>query len=411
MTRLLYILPGLVPPSSDSALDKFKYLSEIAEGEVLLPVWWDSPKSVPPFVWKTFPAYRVGNFCYRFFLSERFPKPLRRLATLFFYLRCGIQLHRGKKFDFIMTYGTNLPGIAGVILKWITGVKLIIEIPGVPEDAFRYEVARPGRRAAIKRFFADQLLLLVGAAADCIKLLYPGQLWKYPRLREKNVVVFHDFVPVDVIASEEAEEKFILSAGSPWYRKGIDVLIRAFESIAAKFPDYKLKLMGYYPDREFLDKLAGNCPQIEFLTPRSNELALKVIGSCSVFVLASRSEAMGRVLLEAMAARKPIIASAVDGVPHYIRDNDNGLLFQSENVEELAGTLAKLLSNPALQACLAKGGYEKVFSEFDERSYVREFRSMLESMGSETPSGHRDVNLFEETTTAAKSTGLRGQLK
>jgi len=402
MTRLLYILPGLVPPSSDSAHDKFRYLSEIAEGEVLLPVWWDSPKSVPPFVRETFPIYRVGSFCYRFFLSERFPKPLRRLATLLFYLRCGLQLHRDKKFDVIMTYGTNLPGIAGVILKWITGAKLIVEVPGVPEDAFRYEVARPGRRAAVKRFFADQLLLMVGTAADCIKLLYPGQLRKYPLLRNKNVAVFHDFVPVDVIASEGAEEKFILSAGTPWYRKGIDVLIRAFESIAAKFPDYKLKLMGYYPDREFLNKLAGSCTQIEFLTPRSNELALKVISSCSVFVLASRSEAMGRVLLEAMAARKPIIASAVDGVPHYIGDNDNGLLFQSEDVEELAGTLAKLLTDLALQARLAKRGYEKVFSEYDERSYVRSFHGMLVLLGCDPLGAHKGNDPYRRSVTNAE---------
>jgi glycosyltransferase involved in cell wall biosynthesis len=405
MTHLLYILPGLVPPSSDSAHDKFKYLSEIAEGEVLLPVWWDSPNSVSPFLRETFPAYRVGNFCYRLFLSERFPKTLRRFATLLFYLRCGLQLHRDKKFDVIMTYGTNIPGIAGMILKWITGAKLIVEVPGVPEDAFRYEVAHPGRRAAVKRFFADQVLLMVGTAADCIKLLYPEQLRKYPRLRNKHVAVFHDFVPVDFIASEEAEEKFILSVGSPWYRKGIDVLIRAFESIAGKFPDYKLKLMGYFPDREFLNKLAGNCAQIEFLTPRSNDLAMKVISSCSVFVLASRSEAMGRVLLEAMAARKPIIASAVNGVPHYLGDNDNGLLFQSEDVEELAGKLAKLLPNLALQARLANRGYEKVFSEYDERAYVRSFRVMLESLGGE-PLGSRKGNVqYERSITNTELAG------
>jgi glycosyltransferase involved in cell wall biosynthesis len=402
MTRLLYILPGLVPPSRDSAQDKFKYLSEIAEGEVLLPVWWDSPDSVSPFLRQTFPAYRVGNFCYRFFLSERFPKPLRRLATLFFYLRCGLQLHRDKKFDVIMTYGTNIPGIAGMILKWMTGAKLIVEVPGVPEDAFRYEVAHPGTRAAVKRFIADQLLLMVGTAADCIKLLYPGQLRKYPRLRNKSVAVFHDFVPVEVIAPNEAEERFILSVGSPWFRKGIDVLIRAFKLIAGKFPDYKLKLMGYFPDREFLNKLAGNCVQIEFLTPRSNDLAMKVISRCSVFVLASRSEAMGRVLLEAMAARKPIIASAVDGVPHYIGDNDNGLLFQSENVEELAERLANLLTNQALQARLASRGYEKVFTELDEQSYVREFRKMLQSLQEESL-GHQLAYEQHQDTSAASS--------
>jgi glycosyltransferase involved in cell wall biosynthesis len=279
-----------------------------------------------------------------------------------------------------MTYGTNRPGIAGVILKWITRAKLIVEIPGVPENAFRFDEPHPGIRTAIKRYFADHFLVLVGKTADCIKLLYPWQLQKYPQLHNKRVAVFHDFVPVHVINPEQSEERFILLVGYPWYTKGVDVLIRAFKSIAAQFPNYTLKLMGSYPDREFLNKLAGSCQQIEFLTPRQNELALKVIGSCSIYVSASRTEGMPLVLLEAMAARKPIIAAAVGGIPYYMIDNDNALLFQPENVEELAEKLATLLISPELQARLARRGHETVFSEYDERSYVHSFLTMLQSL-------------------------------
>jgi glycosyltransferase involved in cell wall biosynthesis len=278
----------------------------------------------------------------------------------------GLQLHREEKFDAIMAYGTNTPGIAGVILKWITNVPLISEIPGVPENAFRYDEPHPGNRTAIKRFLADQLVGLVCTTADCIKLLYPWQLRRYPRLHDKKIVVFQDFVPVHLISPEQSEENFILLAGFPWYTKGVDVLIRAFKLIVAQFPDYKLKLMGYYPDRKFLNSLAADCPQIEFL----------------------------------------IIASAVGGVPYYIKDNDNGLLFQSENVEELAAKLATLLSNPELQVRLAKRAHEKAFSEYDEQSYVRSFHSMLQSLRDELPGSHRSNDQFEETTATSKSTGL-----
>ena len=380
MIHLLYILPGPVPPNSNPAIDKFTFLSEIAEGEVLLPVWWDSANNVSPYLRETFPFYRVGKFRYHLFLSERFSKPLRRLATLLFYLRRGLQLHRKKKFDVIMTYGTNLPGLAGVLLKWMTGAKLIVEIPSAPEQAFRHERPEPSVSYAIKRFLADRLLALAGANSDCIKLLYPWQLRRYRYLHNKKIAVFHDFAAVSSVRPEPSEERCILLAGYPWYRKGVDVLIRAFKSIAGQFPDYKLRLMGHYPDREFLNNLAGDCPQIEFLLPRPYEPALKVIGACSVYVLASRSEGMPRVLLEAMAARKPIIASAVDGVPHYLEDNESALLFESENVEELAEKLAALLNDPKLQDRLAKRGYEKVFAELDEQSYVNSFRRMLESL-------------------------------
>jgi glycosyltransferase involved in cell wall biosynthesis len=381
MTRLLYILPGFVPPDRDPALDKFTYLSEIAQGEVLLPVWWDSENSASPFLRETFPVYRRGTFSYHLFLAFRFPPLVRRLAILFFYVHRGLQLQRKARFDVIKTWGTNLPGLAGVILKWITGAELIVEIPSTPEDAYRYDTPRTNAYARIRRFLADQLLFLVCTNSDCIKLLYPWQIRKYPRLRHKRTAVFHDLVAVHTIAADQTEEPFVLLAGYPWYRKGVDILIQAFKSIADQFPNYKLKLMGYYPDREYLNTLTGDCPQIEFLEPRPHEPALKVISACCVYASASRSEGMPRVLLEAMAARKPIVSSAVSGVPYYIKDNDNGLLFQSENVEELAKKLAILLSSPELRARLAKRAYDKVMSEYDERAYVHSFQNMLRSLG------------------------------
>lgn len=382
MTRVLYILPGLVPPSENTSRDKHTYLSEIAEGEILLPVWWHSSAEAPPYLQRTFPTYRVGNFRYHLFTAFHFPKFLWRLHVFLLYIRRGWHLHRQQKFDVIVAYGTNRPGLAAVILKWITGARMIVEVSSVPENAFRYDEPNPGIGSAIKRFFADRFLNFVGCRSDCIKLLYPTQLRKYPKLARKKVAVFHDFVPVHSIQSEPTSEKFVLSVGHPWYTKGMDITIRAFKSIAPQFPDYKLKLLGHFPDRTLLEKLAEGCPQIEFLVARPNEEALKIIGACSVYVSASRTESMGRVLLEAMAAKKPIIASAVGGIPHYVEDNNNGRLFEPDNVEDLASKLTILLRNEALRARLGRAGCKRAMSDLDERGYVRSFRQMLQSVGS-----------------------------
>ena len=399
MTRLLYILPGLVPPYSNPALDALTYLSEVAEGEVLLPVWWRSPDNAPAAMRAEFPVHRVGKFRYHFFLAYAYGTSWRSLAKLSFYMRKGLQLHRQKKFEVIMTYGTNIPGLVGIILKWLTGAKLIIEIPGVPENAFRFDTPNPGVKSRIKRLFADTILNLVGAAADCIRLFYPSQLKNYPYLKGKKSAVFHAFVPVRAITPIDSDERFILSVGYPWYTKGMDILIRAFVSIAPQFPNYKLKLMGHFPDRNALEHFAAGCPQVEFVKAAPYDVALDVIARCSLYVLASRTESMGRVLLEAMAARKPIIASAVGGVPYYIRDNDNGLLFQLENVEELAAKLATILNSAELRTRLANRGYDRAMAEYDEASFVQTFRTMLESVG-QLPDGnvtaaeaHHDVSV------------------
>jgi glycosyltransferase involved in cell wall biosynthesis len=384
MTRLLFILPGLVPPGADFSRDRFYYLSEIAEGEVLLPVWWGSAESAPPYLRRSFPLYCVGKFSYHLFLYQRFPKGLRKSMAFIFYLRKGLQLNHQKQFDAIVTYGTNSSGVAGIILKWLTGARLIVEVPSVPENAFRYDKPHEGSWAKIKRCFADQFLLIVGAAADCIKLLYPWQLQKYPFLRKKRVAVFHDFVPVHTISGQKSEKRTILSVGYPWYTKGIDIVIESFRTISSQFPDCKLHLLGHYPDRKYLDKLAETHPEIEFVPPGPYEHALRAISGCFIYVLASRTESMGRVLLEAMAARKPIVASAVGGVPHYIQHNDTGLLFESENSQELATMLVALLDDEVLRDRLAERAYDKATSKYDERAYVRSFDCMLQSLKAQT---------------------------
>lgn len=377
MTRLLYLLPGLVPPGEDPARDKFTYLSQIASGDVLLPVWWKSPDSAPPYLRDTFPIYSVGSFRYHMFLAYTLPLFVRRFAFFLFYVRQGLQLNREKHFDAIIAYGTNTTAIAALVLKWFTGAKLIVEVPGVPENSFRYDTQHPGVMSMLKRFVANRLFVFVGMHVDCMKLLYPEQLKSYRSLRNANVSIFHDFVPVHTIQPSSSDERFILSVGYPFHTKGMDILLSAFKTVANEFPDYKLKLMGHFPDQRELKKLTSGYFQIEIVAPGSYKVALNAISSCSVYVLASRSEAMGRVLLEAMSARKPIVASAVGGVPNYIRDKEDGLLFESENVEDLAAKLKILLTDERLRLGLAEKGHARVLSQFDETAYVKSFDEML----------------------------------
>ena len=379
--RLLFIQPGLVPPASDPRRTRFHYLSEIAEGDVLLPVWWQSIDQVRADLKQNFPLHRVGRFCYHMQLFAA-PSPVFRKAAVFFwYVTRGLQLHRENKIDAIVTYGTNMPAIAGAILKWLTGAKLIVEIPGAPENAFRYDGPNPGFTASVKHFLADRLLHFVGRASDCLKLFYPWQLKEYPILQKKHAVAFHDFVPIRFVElTEPADPPYVLLVGFPWYTKGADILIRAFKQIAPQFPGVKLKLMGHYPDRHVLEELAKGCPQIEFLNPRPNEEALKIIAACTVYVLASRTEALPWVLLEAMAGRRPVVASNVGGVSHCITDGDNGLLFSPGNVEALAEKIVRLLNDAELRERVGQRGRERVMAEFDELAYARHFREMLSSL-------------------------------
>jgi glycosyltransferase involved in cell wall biosynthesis len=378
--RVLFLLPGPVPPRRDEKKDRFYWLSQEIEGFVLLPVWWDRVRTVAEKL--DVPEsleLRRGNLTYRFFLQYAVPRPLWKLAALCFYLRHGLRFSRaGGGYDSIVCYGTNLTGIAARLLKLLTGAKLIVEIPGVPHKAFVFDQARRSRVMELKRFVAGFLLKFVLRGADGIRTLYPEQLAKYPAFPQAIRRSFHEFVPVASLLSMPAEDQpYILLLGHPWYLKGVDLAIQAFHQISREFPDIKLKIVGYCEDRSPFEELRAGEPRIEFHHGVDYEEAMRMISCCRVLVLPSRTEAMGRVLLEGMSFKKSIAASAVDGIPFYVQHEENGLLVPPENPDELAGALRRLLADEPLRRRLGESGYRQVKERFSEEEYSRQFGELI----------------------------------
>jgi glycosyltransferase involved in cell wall biosynthesis len=215
-----------------------------------------------------------------------------------------------------------------------------------------------------------------------VRLLYPAQLPAFATRDPAHTSVFHNFVAVGTIEAAPpapgAASPYILFLGYPWYLKGVDVLIRAFLRIADRFPGYTLRIVGHCPDRSEFENLRGGCDRIRFERAVPHEQAVRLMEGCSLFVLPSRTEAMGRVLLEAMAAAKPIIASAVDGIPHYIEHGRNGLLFRSEDDADLAAQMERVLADPAFARELGLRGHAHVHERLSEEQYALRFREMVD---------------------------------
>jgi glycosyltransferase involved in cell wall biosynthesis len=379
--RLLYILPPPLPPERDPKLSKTAHMSEVVQGDALMPVWWKTPPDAVAEL-GAYPVFEQGGFRHHLFLWAAVPPLLRAVATLWFYVSAGLRIHRQERVAAVMCWGTNWTGLAAVLLKWLTGAKLIAEIPGVPHQAFVIDRQRPGWTLYVKRWLGNRLLSFVVRRSDRVKLYYPEQLDHYPALKRVPASVFHEFVPVQALAGDTSDEKYILTLGFPWHRKGIDVLIKAFAAVADRIPGYRLRIVGHLEDRAraYLEQLKGDCTAITLEKPVRYAEALSLMRNCSIFVLASRSEGMGRVLLEAMAARKPIIASRVDGIPRYVRDGENGLLFESEDVTDLSNKIVRLVHDQDLREQLGARGFALVNSELDEAAYVRHFREMLAAL-------------------------------
>jgi len=165
-------------------------------------------------------------------------------------------------------------------------------------------------------------------------------------------------------------------------------LIEAFKKIAPKYPDWKLKILGWFPDPTELNKAIGGHPQIYHHPPVHYPEMPEHIGTCAILVLPSRSEAMGRVLVEAMAAGKPRIGANVDGIPTVINDGIDGLLVKPEDVDGLASKLDMLMGNKELRKKLGEAGAKRVKQEFTEEAYINNVINFYKEV---IESGHQEI--------------------
>ena len=93
-------------------------------------------------------------------------------------------------------------------------------------------------------------------------------------------------------------------------------------------------------------------------------------------VLPSHFEGMGRVLLEAMAMEKPVVASRVGGIPDLVQHGTNGFLVAPGDVEELADALMKTLNDKGLAEKMGKAGRKMISERFSADHMVRSIEKL-----------------------------------
>jgi glycosyltransferase involved in cell wall biosynthesis len=384
--RVLQVLPGPVPPPKDPTYSEMYHLGGDISGDVLQPTWAKSAEELREKI-GSFPTYQINNFTFHLHLANYPIGTLRyKLDAFRFHLKTGLRLGRERHYDCVKSYGAGLTGLTAAILARLLRTKLIVELPNNPEDAYKFSKfisayeysSKPDFRTRLAKMTANPLLALIVLSAARVQLLYPKQLRAYPRLQKVPVSVVPTFTPVSKVPASSGEDGSVLLVGGPWYVKGVDVLIRAWRKIEADFPDNKLKLMGAYLEEDLIRQMIGDSRQIEILKPRPNPETLQVIARCSIFVLASRTEGVPRVFIEAMAAGKPVVGSRVAGVPYIIRNGVNGFVFESEDADELAEELRVLLEWPELRARMGERSLRFARTQLDENSWSRRMQEMFE---------------------------------
>ncbi|KQV79077.1 hypothetical protein ASD15_20655 [Massilia sp. Root351] len=151
----------------------------------------------------------------------------------------------------------------------------------------------------------------------------------------------------------------ILNVAKFEHKKGQDVLLDAFASLAADFPDLTLTLAGAsdqaLPGLEQQAARLGLASRVRLLRDVPHAAVAQLFASATVFALPSRQEPFGIVLLEAGAFGLPVVASAVGGVPEILDDGVTARLVPPDDAAGLAEALRAVLRNPdAAQAMGAR---------------------------------------------------------
>lgn len=197
----------------------------------------------------------------------------------------------------------------------------------------------------------------------------------------QNGVDLSEVIYSKAINSEILEKKkngqFILGyIGRLIPSKGLETLLKSIEKL--QNPNLELFLIGDGPFRQDLKELSeklGLTDKIHFLGFRDDRL--EFLRGFDTFILPSRTEGIPRCLMEAMAAKIPIIASNIPGCIDLITDNETGLLFEVDNHEILAEKIKKISSESALTSILSENAYNFVNKNFSAAHMTREYEILF----------------------------------
>jgi glycosyltransferase involved in cell wall biosynthesis len=148
--------------------------------------------------------------------------------------------------------------------------------------------------------------------------------------------------------------------------KGLRVLLAALAQLRDDLPNLHLVLVGDGPDRKTLETAAAPLgDRVTFTGYLSQNEVAQAMQAADICVLPSFAEGVPVVLMEAMASRKPVIATQVAGVGELVEDGVSGFIVPPGDMESLAARIRVLAGDAKLRAQMGKAGRDKVVAEFD----------------------------------------------
>ena len=173
-----------------------------------------------------------------------------------------------------------------------------------------------------------------------------------------------------------------MAVGRLDWQKGFDTLIVAWKKVVARYPDWQLDIYGDGPQKEALQRLiaAEGLQQSVFLRGRADDVA-SAYARHSLFVLSSRYEGFGLVLVEAGICGLPLVSFDCQQGPAEIITPENGILVRPVgDVAALATAISKLAGDAAMRRAMGQQAL-KLASQFNLNDIAGQWKDMLCALG------------------------------
>jgi glycosyltransferase involved in cell wall biosynthesis len=281
----------------------------------------------------------------------------------------------GRRPDVLHAHAVLPAGLVAARLGKRYGIPVVLTEYSAP---FMAHMRTKRQRALVKEALegADRVLAVTPALAGLMQ-----ELWPTIPIGVLGHVVRTDIFTPGRVSGAGANVVFFLVAELV-AASGVKFAVLAVQALLRRnLACFELVIAGEGPERPALEALVrdlGLTQHCRFLGARDRAARREQLQRCDVFVLPSFAEPFGVVLGEAMACGKPVIATRCGG-PEFVVTEETGILVSGENVEELAGAMARfVLRQCSFDAAAVRAS---VVRRFGEEAFVNSLTQIYETLG------------------------------
>ncbi len=287
----------------------------------------------------------------------------------------ALRLLRTWRPDVVIAYFGIPSGAPAIVLRWLFGIPYLVSLRGGDVPGFRsYDFAFYHRlMAPLIRLIWRQSAAVVANSQGLSDL----------------ATAFYPQMPVKIIPNGVAVERFpemqrdwdephMLIVGRVVYQKGIDLLLQALHNLMDR--PWRLTVVGDGPElpklRQMTDEY-GLTGHVDFAGWQDRAELPTYYQQANLFVYPSRDEGMPNVVLEAMAAGLPVIASKIAGSEELVLPEENGLLIPPEDADALQAALERLLPDAETRQQMGDAARQTVQKNYTWHSVAEQYLAIV----------------------------------